>query len=254
MYAYPIKFEFPIFSLGRQVNVLNGDGKFIMRATDPFISFKDAMPYVDGSGKEVYRAEGDTSFRMMFQFASMSTDWTIMTADGKPLAHISDYWARMEEFKDMRITSSAPVQKSDGMANFGGILGNVAANFADNLVSSQMPSRLVYRIMDREDGTVLGWVVPSRGTGWFDFMPYSTRKQILNLPFATKAYTPSYEFKLGGLYQPTVLKLQKQRDLLADKYTLEKTGALTDGNERWAIPALTHVAMLERTRLKNMVD
>lgn len=254
MYTYPIKFEFPIISLGRQVNVLNGDGKFIMRASDPFISFKDAMPYTDGSGREVYRAEGDTSFRMMFQFASMSTTWTIATPDGKPLAHMSDYWARMEEFKDVRITSSAPVQKSDGMANLGGILGNVAANFANNVVSSQMPSRLVYRIMDREDGEVLGWVVPSRGTGWFDFLPYSTRKQILNLPLAAKAYTPSYEFKLGGLYEPTVLKLQKQRDLLADKYTLEKVGVLTDQIERWAIPALTHVAMLERTRLKNMVD
>ena len=254
MYTYPIKFEFPIISLGRQVNVLNGDGKFIMRASDPFISFKDAMPYTDGSGKEVIRAEGDTSFRMLFQFASMSTTWSIVTTDGSPLAHLSDYWARMEEFKDMHITSSAPVQKSDGTANFGGILGNVAANFADNVVRSQMPSRLVYRIMDREDGEILGWVVPSRGTGWFDFLPYSTRKQILNLPFASKAYTPSYEFKLGGLYEPTILKLQKQRDLLADKYTLEKIGALTDQIERWAIPALTLVALLERTRLKNMVD
>lgn len=254
MYTYPIKFEFPVISLGRQVNVLNGDGKFIMRATDPFISFKDAMPYTDSSGKEVYRAEGDTSFRMLFQFASMSTTWSIVTADGKPLAHMSDYWARMEEFKDMHITSSAPVQRSDGTANFSGILGNVAANFADNVVRSQIPSRLVYRILDREDGEILGWVVPSRGTGWFDFLPYSTRKHILNLPFAAKAYTPSYEFKLGGLYEPTILKLQKQRDLLADKYTLEKIGALTDQIERWAIPALTHVAMLERTRLKNMVD
>lgn len=87
MYSYPLKFEFPMISLGRQVDVRNGDGRFIMRASDPFISFKDAMSYVDGGGREVFRAEGDSSFRLMFQFASMSSEWNIVTADGKPLAH-----------------------------------------------------------------------------------------------------------------------------------------------------------------------
>lgn len=254
MYTYPIKFEFPMISMGRQVDVKNGDGKFIMHASDPFISFKDSMNIIDGSGKEVFRAEGDTSFRMMFQFASMSSAWTIVTSDGKPVAYVDDYWARMEEFKDVRVTSSAPVMQNDGRANLGGVLGNVAANFLDNAVSSQLPSRLVYRILDQEGGNVLGWIVPSRGTGWFDFLPYSTRIKILNLPFAARAYAPSYEFKVGGLYEPPVLKLQKQRDLLVDKYTLEKTGNLTDGQERWAIPALTLVTMFERTRVKNMAD
>jgi len=117
-----------------------------------------------------------------------------------------------------------------------------------------LPSRLVYKITDSEYGNVMGWVVPSRGTGWFDFLPYSTRIQILNLPFAARAYAPSYEFKLGNLYSPTVLKLQKQRDLLVDKYTLEKTGDLGDANERWAVPALSLVAMFERQRVKEMAD
>ncbi len=162
-----------MLSLGRQVDVKNGDGKFIMRASDPFISFKDSMSYIDGSGKEVYRAEGDTSFRFMFQFASMSSDWNIVTADGKPVAYVDDYWARMEEFKDMNvnITSSAPMMQSDGRADLGGVLGNVAANFAnnfaDNVIRSNVPARLVYQIKSREDGDVLGWIVPSRGTGWF---------------------------------------------------------------------------------------
>lgn len=260
MYSYPIKFEFPMISVGRQVDVKNGDGRFIMRASDPFISFKDSMSYIDGSGKEVYRAEGDTSFRMMFQFASMSTEWNIVTADGKPVAYVDDYWARMEEFKDMRVnvTSSAPMMQSDGRADIGSALGNVAANFAtnftNNVISSNTPSRLVYQIKEYEGGNVLGWIVPSRGTGWFDFLPYSTRRQILTLPFAARAYAPSYEFKLGDLYAPTVLRLQKQRDLLVDKYTLEKVGVLTDQQERWVIPALTLVTMFERTRVKNMTD
>ena len=260
MYSYPIKFEFPMISIGRQVDVKNGDGKFIMRASDPFISFKDSMSFVDGGGKQVYRAEGDTAFRFLFQIASMSTEWSIVTADGQPLAHVDDYWARMEEFKDVRVnvTSSTPVMQSDGRADIGGVLGNVAANFANNFantaISSQMPARLVYQVKDREDGNVIGWVVPSRGTGWFDFLPYSTRKQILNLPFAARAYSPSYEFKLGNLYGPTVLKLKKQPDLFVDKYTLEKLGDLNDQQERWAIPVLTLVAMFERTRVKNMTD
>ena len=260
VYTYPIKFEFPMISIGRQVDVKNGDGKFIMRASDPFISFKDSMSYVDGSGKEVYRAEGDTSFRMAFQFASMSTEWNIVTADGKPVAHVDDYWARMEEFKDMsvNITSSAPVMKSDGRADLGGVLGNVAANFANNFVndrvSSNTPARLVYQIKYHADGHTLGWIVPSRGTAWFDFLPYSTRIQLLNLPLAARAYAPSYEFKIGNLYGPTVLKLQKVRDLLVDKYTLEKVGELSDQDERWAIPALTLVTMFERTRVKRMAD
>ncbi len=59
---------------------------------------------------------------------------------------------------------------------------------------------------------------------------------------------------VGDAADPTVLKLQKQRDLLVDKYTLEKVGELTDQQERWAIPALTLVAMFERTRVKNMAD
>lgn len=260
MYAYPIKFEFPMISLGRQVDVRNGDGKFIMRASDPFISFKDSMSFIDGGSREVFRAVGDTSFRMMFQFASMSTAWSIVTSDGRPLAHVHDYWARMEEFKDMRVnvTSSAPVTQSDGRADIGGVLGNVAANFATNftndVIRSNVPSRLVYQIKDHEEGNVLGWIVPSRGTGWFDFLPYSTRAQILGLPFVSRAYAPSYEFKLGDLYGPTVLKLQKQRDLFVDKYTLQKVGELTDQQERWAIPVLTLAAMFERTRVKNMVD
>lgn len=260
MYSYPLKFEFPMISLGRQVDVRNGDGKFIMRASDPFISFKDAMSYVDGGGRQVFRAEGDSSFRFMFQFASMSTEWNIVTAEGKPLAHVDDYWARMEEFKDMNvnIASSAPVMQSDGRADIGGVLGNVAANLATNFVnttvSSNMPSRLVYQVKEHAEGNVLGWIVPSRGTGWFDFLPYSTRIQILNLPFAARAYAPSYEFKVGNLYGPTVLKLQKQRDLFVDKYILEKVGELTDQQERWAIPALTLVTMFERTRVKNMAD
>lgn len=260
MYTYPLKMEFPMISIGRQVDVRNGDGKFIMRASDPFISFKDAMSYVDGSGKEVYRAEGDTSFRFMFQFASMSSTWNIVTADGKPVAHVDDYWARMEEFKDMsvNITSSAPVMQSNGIADVQGVLGNVAASFGNNLVNSavrsNLPSRLVYQVKDHEDGNTLGWIVPSRGTAWFDFLPYSTRIQLLNLPLAARAYAPSYEFKIGNLYNPTVLKLQKQRDLLVDKYTVEKIGDLSDQHERWAIPALTLVAMFERTRVKKMAD
>ena len=247
-------------SIGRQVDVRNGDGKFIMRASDPFISFKDSMSYIDGGGREVYRAEGDSSFRFMFQFASMSTEWNIVTADGKPVAYVDDYWARMEEFKDagVNINSSGSVMQNDGRAEIGGVLGNVAANLATNFVndriSSNLPSRLVYQIKDHAQGQVLGWIVPSRGTGWFDFLPYSTRIQILNLPFAARAYAPSYEFKIGNLYGPTVLKLQKQRDLFVDKYTLEKVGELTDQQERWAIPALTLVTMFERTRVKNMAD
>jgi hypothetical protein len=260
MYSYPIKFEFPMISLGRHVDVRNGDGRFIMRASDPYISFKDSISYIDGGGREVYRAEGDTAFRFMFQFASMSSAWNIITADGKPVAHVDDYWARMEEFQNMEvnITSSASVVQSDGRADIGGALGNVAANFANNFVntavSSNLPSRLVYQIKEYEEGNVLGWIVPSRGTGWFDFLPYSTRIKILNLPLAARAYAPSYEFKAGNLYGPTVLKLQKQRDLFVDKYTLEKSGELTDQQERWAIPALTLVAMFERTRVKKMAD
>jgi len=254
MYTYPIKLEFPMVSLGRQVDVRNGDGKFIMRAADPFISFKDSMSIVDGSGKAVYQVNGDSSFRMAFQFASTSTRWNVVTPDGKPVCSVDNYWARMEEFKDVRVQSNASALTSDGRANLGGILGNVAANVANQAIRQNVPSRLVYRVMDREDGNVLGWIVPSRGTGWFDFLPYSTRIQILNLPFAARAYAPSYEFKAGNLYGPTVLKLQKIRDMLVDKYSLEKSGEITDQQERWAIPALTLVTMFERQRVKEMAD
>lgn len=259
MYSYPIKFEFPMISLGRQVDVRNGDGKFIMRASSPFLSFKDTISYIDGSGKRVFHADG-SDFRLLFEFTSMSSRWSIVTEDGKPVAFVDDYWARMEEFKDMNvnITSSAPVMQSDGRGDIGGMLGNVAANFATNFtnaaISSNLPARLVYQIKYHEDGHVLGWVVPSRGTAWFDFLPYSTRRQLLNLPLAARAYAPSYEFKIGNLYGPTVLKMQKQRDLLVDKYTLEKVGELSDQHERWAIPALTLVAMFERARVKKMTD
>jgi len=248
VYTYPLKFDFPMISIGRQVNVRNGDGKFIMRVSDPLISFKDSMSFTDGGGKVVYRADGDTSFRFMFQFASMSTVWNIVTPDGKLLCTLDDYWARMEEFKDVKVD----VQDN------GSILGNVANNLASNMINGtirgNVPNRLVYRIRDREDGNAIGWIVPSRGTAWFDFLPYSTRIQLLNIPFAARAYAPSYEFKLGNLYGPTTLKLQKQRDLLVDRYTLEKNGELSDQQERWVVPALTVVTMFERTRVKNMAD
>lgn len=254
MYTYPIRFEFPMVSIGRQVDVKNGDGKFIMRASDPFIAFKDSMTIVDGSGKTVFQVNGDSSFRFMFQFASMSTEWAIVTPDGRPVAYVDDYYAHMEEFKDVSMDSSASVLTDDGRANIGGVLGNVAANMLNNAASRNLPRRLVYRIREKEDGNVLGWIVPSRGTAWFDFLPYSTRIQLLNIPFAARAYAPSYEFKLGSLYSPSVMKLQKQRDMFVDKYTLEKVGEMTDQNEHWAIPALTLITMFERQRVKSMAD
>ena len=253
MYSYPLKLEFPLVSIGRQVDVKNGDGGFIMRVTDPFISFKDSMTAINGKGNIVYHFNGDTSFRFLFQFASTSTQWTVVTPDGTPVLFLDDYWARMEEFKDVHVQAPSGIG-ADGRADIGGVLGNVATNMLNNRVSQSLPSRLVYRVMDREDGNVKGWIVPSPGTGWFDFLPYSTRIKILNLPFAAKAYAPSYEFKVGNLYGPTVLKLQKQRDLLFDKYTLQKVGELSDADERWAIPAISMVTMFERQRVKQMAD
>jgi hypothetical protein len=254
MYSYPIKFEFPMVGIGRQVDVRNGDGKFIMRAADPFMSFKDEITVTNGSGASVYRIKGDTSFRFLFQFASMSTDWTIQTPDGKPVAFIRNYYARMEEFKSIGVEKSSSIN-SDGTPSFGGIAGQFAANMLYQTVNHNVPGRLVYQVMDKEEGgSTLGWIVPSRGTGWFDFLPYSTRIKILNLPFASRAYAPSYEFKLGNLYGQTVMKLQKQRDLLIDRYSLQKITELSDADERWAIPALTLATMFERQRVKEMAD
>ncbi|MBM4426689.1 MAG: hypothetical protein FJ031_05575 [Chloroflexi bacterium] len=79
MYSYPIKFEFPLVSLGRQVDVRNGDGRFIMRAIDPYIAIKDAIKIIDGSGNEVFQVKGDTPFRLFFRIFSMSWNWTITT-------------------------------------------------------------------------------------------------------------------------------------------------------------------------------
>lgn len=254
MYTYPIKFEFPMISIGRQVDVRNGDGKFIMRATDPFISFKDSMSVTAGNGNLVYQFNGDTSFRFLFQFASMSTVWNIQTPDGKPVASVRSYYARMEEFKDIRVDKPSSIN-ADGTPSLGGIAGQFASNMMNQQISRNIPARLVYQILDKEEGgTVLGWIVPSRGTAWFDFLPYSTRIQILKIPFVGRAYTPSYEFKIGNLYNEPVLKLQKQRDLLVDRYQLDKLGELKDSDERWAIPALTLATMFERTRVKEMAD
>ena len=254
MYTYPIKFEFPMISIGRQVDVRNGDGKFIMRAADPFISFKDEINITNGGGASVYQIKGDTGFRFLFQFASMSTDWTIQTPDRRPVAFIRNYYARMEEFQSIGVEKPSSINL-DGTPSFGGIAGQFAANMLNQTVSRNIPGRLVYQVMDKEEGgTTLGWIVPSRGTGWFDFLPYSTRIKILNLPFAARAYAPSYEFKLGNLYGPTALKLQKQRDLFIDRYALQKVSELSDANERWTIPALTLVTMFERQRVKEMAD
>lgn len=253
MYNYPLKFEFPMISLGRQMDVKNGDGGFIMRVSDPYISFKDEMTVINGKGAAVMKAKGDSSFRFMFQFASTSTSWNIVDGSEKTIAWVTNYWARMEEFKDVHVDAPSGMG-ANGRADLGGALGNIATNILNNQMAATLPSRLVYKITDSEYGNVLGWVVPSRGTGWFDFLPYSTRIQLLNLPFAARAYAPSYEFKLGNLYGPTVLKLQKQRDLLVDKYTLEKTGDLNEANERWALPSIALVTMFERQRVKEMAD
>jgi len=254
MYSYPLKLEFPFISLGRQVDVKNGDGGFIMRVTDPFISFKDAMTVVNGKGTAAYQINGDTSFRFLFQFASMSTDWTIQTADGKPVAFVRNYFARMEEFQGIGVQKPSSINP-DGTPSIGGIAGQFAANMINQTVSRNVPGRLVYQIRDKEEGgTTLGWIVPSRGTGWFDFLPYSTRIKILNLPFAARAYAPSYEFKLGNLSGPTILKLQKQRDLFIDRYALQKISELSETDERWVVPSLTLVTMFERQRVKEMAD
>jgi hypothetical protein len=188
-----------MIGVGRQVDVRNGDGKFIMRAVDPFVSFKDEINVTNGAGASVYKFKGDSSFRFLFQFASMSTDWTIQTPDGQPVAFIRNYYARMEEFRSVGVDKPSSIN-SDGTPSFGGIAGQFAANMINQTVSSNVPGRLVYQVMDKEGGATLGWIVPSRGTGWFDFLPYSTRIKILNLPFAGRAYAPSYEFKLGNLY------------------------------------------------------
>ncbi len=254
MYTYPIKLEFPFISIGRQVDVRNGDGRFIMRASDPAISFKDSMKVVDGNGKEVFQFNGDSSFRFLFQFASMSTEWNVQTPDGQLLAVVDDYWARMEEFQAVGVNAPSATD-GNGMPSFSGIAGQFAANMVNSQISRTVPGRLVYKITDKKiTDNVMGWVVPSRGTAWFDFLPYSTKIQILNIPFMARFYAPSYEFKIGSLHSPSVLKLQKQRDMFIDRYTLEKVGELTDAQERWAIPVLTLVTMFERTRVKQMAD
>jgi hypothetical protein len=252
MYSYPIKFEFPLISLGRQVDVRNGDGRFIMRAIDPYIAVKDAINIIDGSGNEVFQVKGDTPFRFFFRIFSMSWNWTITTPDERPVAFVDKYWARMEEFRNLRAETAEPVRNSDGTVSVGDFINAYAASTVNNELNRKVPRRLVYRVMDKEHGEVLGWIVPSRGTGWLDFLPYSTRQKIFSLPFASRIYAPSYEFKIGDLYSPTVLRLQKERDLLYDKYTLEKVSDLTDQQERWAIPALTLATMFERARFKDM--
>jgi hypothetical protein len=254
MYIYPIKLEFPMISIGRQVDVHNGDGKFIMRARDPMITFKDRMVVTNGSGGEVYHFNGDTSFRFLFQFASMSTVWNIQTPQGKQIASVRSYYARIEEFSNIGIERPSALN-ADGTPSLKGIAGQFASNMMNQQISHNVPARLVYQVMDQEEGgNTLGWIVPSRGTAWFDFLPYSTRIQILKIPFVGRAYTPSYEFKVGNLSSESVLKLQKQRDLLVDKYSLEKIGELKDADETWAIPALTLATLFERTRVKEMAD
>jgi hypothetical protein len=254
MYTYPIKLEFPLISIGRQVDVRNGDGKFIMRAKDPMITFKDRMVVTNGGGSEVYHFNGDTSFRFLFQFASMSTVWNIQTPQGKQIASVRSYYARMEEFNSLRVEKPSAINE-DGTPSFKGIAGQFASNMLNQQISHNVPARLVYQVMDHEEGgNTLGWIVPSRGTAWFDFLPYSTRIQILKIPFVGRAYTPSYEFKVGNLSSEPVLKLQKQRDLFTDKYTLDKIGELKDADEAWAIPALTLATLFERTRVKEMAD
>jgi len=254
MYSYPLKFEFPLISLGRSMDVQNGDGRFIMRVNDPFISMKDVISFIDGGGREVYQAKGDTSFRFLFRLFSFSFDWMIVTPDGKPVAFVDQYWARMEEFRDVHVDEGNLVRNSDGTVSAGDFAKAFVASSINSKIRQNVPRRLVYRILDQENGNEIGWVVPSPGTGWLDFLPHSTKRQIFNLPFASRLYSPSYEFKVGGLYSPTVLRLQKQHDLLFDKYTLAKTGELTDQQERWAIPALSIAAMFERQRFKDMTD
>lgn len=254
MYTYPLKFEFPLISLGRQVNVTDAGGRFIMRVTDPFFTFKDALIATDASGNVVYNINGDTSFRFMFQLASMSTVWNVQAPNGEQLASFDQRYFRMDEFNDLFMERPSAMT-ADGKPSLGGIAGQMAANMVNFEVDRRLPRKLVYRVQDKEEGgTALGWIVPTRGTAWFDVLPYSTRIQILKLPFVGRAYTPSYEFKLGNRSGETSLKLQKQRDLLIDRYILEKVGDLSEADERWAIPALALATLFERTRLKEMAD
>jgi hypothetical protein len=253
VYTYPLKLEFPVVSIGRHVDVKNGDGRFIMRAKDPFIAVKDLVSVEDGNGKPVFEFSGD-GLRLLFHFGSMSSHWDIRTPDGNPLVYLQSYWARMEEFQSVYVEGPSATD-GNGMPSFGGIAGSMAASFVNEQARRATPGRLVYKIMDQKiSDKILGWVVPTRGTAWFDFLPYRTRIQILNIPFMSRAYAPSYEFKFGDLYGPTTLKLRKERDLIVDRYVVEKVGELTDAQERWVVPVLTLVTMLERFSLKQMTD
>jgi hypothetical protein len=247
-----------MISIGRHLTLTDASGNFLMRVNDPFFSFKDSMSVTDASGNTLYNFNGDTSFRFMFQIASMSTSWNLQTVDGRQIFNIDDFYIRMEEFNAMRVNINKPsAVDSNGSVTAGGLLGNMAGQIAENManfeISSRLPRRLVYQIKDQEEGGKhMGWIVPSRGTAWFDFLPYSTRIQILKIPFVARAYSPSYEFKVGDLSSPVSLTLKKQPDLLFDRYILQKTGDISEADEKWAIHALAIAALFERTRLKNI--
>jgi hypothetical protein len=254
MYSYPLKFEFPMFSLGRQLSVTDANGHFIMRMEDPFFSFKDAMTIVDGSGKIFYNVVGDTSFRFIFQIASMSTLWNIQTADGQQVATFDHQYFRFEEFQNLYVNRPSAVD-ANGRPSVGGIAGQMAANMMNHELDFNLPRKLVYRIRDREEGgNALGWIIPSKGTSMFDLLPYSVRIQILKIPFVARAYSPSYDIKFGSTQNAPALKLKKQNDLFIDRYILEKVSEFSDADERWAIPSLAIAVMFERTRLKEMAD
>lgn len=254
MYTYPLKFEFPFISAGRQVSIKDSNGHFIMRMEDPFFSFKDAMTIVDGTGKTFYHVQGDSSFRFMFQLASTSTIWNIQTAGGQQVAAFDHQYFRFEEFQNLYVNRPSAVD-ADGRPSLGGIAGQMAANMANRQMDFNLPRKLVYRVRDRDEGgQSLGWIIPSRGTSMFDLLPYSIRIQILKIPFAARAYAPSYDFKMGSTKNPAVLKLRKINDMFIDRYVLERTGDFSETEERWAIPSLAIAAMFERTRLKEMAD
>ncbi len=254
MYSYPLKFEFPMFSIGRQVSVTDANGHFIMRMEDPFFSFKDAMTIVDGTGKVFYNVNGDSSFRFMFQLASTSTLWNVQTADGRQVATFDHQYFRFEEFQNLYVNHPSAVD-ANGRPSARGIAGQMAANMINTAINSNVPRKLVYRVRDQDEGgRELGWIIPSRGTSMFDMLPYSTRIQILKLPLVGRTYSPSYDFKIGNTQNPPALTLKKQKDLFVDRYILEKCGDLSDADERWAIPSLGIATMFERTRLKEMAD
>ena len=221
MYAYPLTFTFPLFSISPQFQATDASGKALFSAAKKLISSKDEINVTSG-GKSYFKIVSQES-----RITDIPSNWDVTNSEGKALGIVDDDYA-------------SAIDTSKFISNPAGrMIAEMELSRAFNLKALKM-----YWIKDAT-GNKVGLIAPDKNSLYAQQLPLYDI--VRKLPIFFRFITPRYYIRLGD---ETVMVLEKKRTLLQDTYTLEARGKFENKDEPLLLNSVILAVLYEREQLK----